>query len=42
MFMPRRTTVGCLAVGVMIIAPLVRAQEAKQAAGALRPWKALK
>ena len=32
MFLPRRTTVGCLAVGVMIIAPLVRAQETEQAA----------
>ena len=32
MFMWRRKTVGCLVVGVMIIAPLVRAQEAEQLA----------
>ena len=32
MFMPKRTTVGCLAIGVMIIIQLVRAQEAEQAA----------
>ena len=27
MFMPKRTTVGCLAVGLVLIAPLVQAQE---------------
>ncbi len=32
MFMLKRTTVGCLAIGMMIITPLVRAQEAEQAA----------
>jgi len=30
MFVLRRKTVGCLVVGVMIIAPLVWAQEAEQ------------
>ncbi len=32
MFMPKRTTVGCLAVGLMFVAPLVQAQEAGQSA----------